>query len=401
MEVGQVRSRVRNGKTQYWVEVWWGNPETRYTFSQIPIPGPRGIEWKSCSESEEMTKFLLSIIRGRVKDKMFFPDEFRKQSPMQFDIYARKWLEIKKPNVGSGHYHVMEWAIEKHLIPSLENTYLPSISKNRLREVQNNLISSRRKGDPLSPKGKRNVMDTLLWMLNDACPEYVSRVPDFPGFKGNEAIIPRDIRVPEIETISKVIFNIPDPHRWLFWFMLYTGCRPSEARAFRKSDIEKDRLIFAKTFDRDDKLVPVKGKVAKPGLRTDAVNHILSSAPKIKTPLPYVFINPDTRDHYTMNEVAILWRAACKGSGSGYLKLYDCTRHAYATLMREGGINLSDIKDLMRHVNMKTTEIYDHSSITRLTPAVNKILPFPVGNSVGSLLANDRDSDKSKKSKKK
>jgi integrase len=394
MEIGQVCDRKRNGRAEYWVEVWWGNPKQRYTFTQIPIPGPNGIEWHSCSSDKSRAEFLLHIIRGRIKDNIFHPEEFRKQSPMQFDVYARKWLEIKKPNVGTGHYDVMKWAIERYLIPQLNNAYLLNISKNRLRELQNNLTG---KNKALSLKSKRNIMDTLLWMLRDACPEYISRVPDFPGFKGNESIIPRDIRVPEINTIFNIIEKVPEEHRHIFWFMIFTGCRPSEARAFRKEDIEAKFIMFVKTFDGVDNLVPVKGKKPKPFPRTKSLNHILSRVPANLT--PQVFINPSTGKHYTSHEVTNLWRASYTHEGFGYLKMYDCTRHAFATMMREGGMDLADIKDLMRHANMKTTEIYDHSSITRLTPMIDKILPFPGGSTAGKPLANKKEPANSLKRK--
>ena len=391
MEIGQVGERKRNGRAEYWVEVWWGNPKQRYTFTQIPIPGPNGIEWHSCTREKSRAEFLLSIIRGRIKDKIFHPEEFRKQSPMQFDIYARKWLSIKKPNVGTGHYHVMEWAIENHLIPALTDTYLLNIHKNRLREIQNNLTGTK---GALSPKSKRNIMDTLLWMLNDACPEYLSRVPEFPGFRGNEAIIPRDIRVPEIGTIFKVIDKIPIQHQRIFWFMVYTGCRPSEARAFRRMDIEPNLIMFVKTFDREENMVPVKGKKPKPFPRTEALNEVLKSK---KLGPVYVFINPDTEDHYKGYQINLIWNQALKDAGLMYLKLYDCTRHAFATMMRQGGMNLTDIKDLMRHTNIKTTEVYDHSSILRLTPMIDKILPIRSKVTVGTPLANKKEARKALK----
>jgi len=389
MDAGQVRERTRNGRTEYWVEVWWGNPKERYTFTQIPVPGPNGTEWHSCAENKPMAEFLLSIIRGRIKDKTFHPDEFRKKSPMQFDVYARNWLKIKKPNVGAGHYHVMEWAIEKYLIPHLGSSYLLNLSKNRLRQLQNDLKGKNR---DLSLKSKKNIMDTLSWMLNDACPEYISMVPKFPGFKGGESIIPRDIRVPAVETILSVINTIPERHRWPYLFMAYTGCRPSESRAFRKQDIEQYFLMFVKTFERGDKEVPVKGKKPLPFPRTEAVNLILKNAPDDLAPSPYRFINPDTREHYTENEINKIWRTAYREAGFSYLKLYDCTRHAFATMMRMGGMKLEDIRDLMRHSDIKTTGIYDHSSITRLAPMIDKILPFPGGKTVGGPLAK---SDKS------
>jgi hypothetical protein len=39
-------------------------------------------------------------------------------------------------------------------------------------------------------------------------------------------------------------------HRPIFNFILSTGCRTSEAGAFRRKDIRKDPILFAVTFGR-------------------------------------------------------------------------------------------------------------------------------------------------------
>ena len=390
MEYGQIRSRIRKGKTEYWIELDWDNE--RLTFTLLPVVGPKGTEWYSCSESEDNIKVLLTIIRGRIKDHAFVPSEFRKHSPMQFDIYAKSWLEMKKPNIGTGHFHVMTWAINNYLVPQLGNTYLPNISKTRLRQLQNHLDSVRQMGAPLSPKSKKNVMDTLSSMLRDACPEYISVIPEFPGFKGNEAIIPPDIKVPIIEDIFKIIMKIPEEDRSIFWFMIFTGCRPSEARAFRKEDIRGDHIMFVKTFDARGNLVPVKGKKPLPFPMTESLKLVLDQVPKNLT--PHVFVNPRTGRPYIISIISEIWNAARKEAGFGYLKLYNCTRHAFATLMRKGGMNKADIKDLMRHSDMKMTDRYDHSTVIRLASQVDNILHFPGGKSVGKLLAAENEDTK-------
>jgi integrase len=382
MEIGQVSERKRNGYTEYWVEVWWGNPRQRYTFTQIPIPSPRGTEWKSCNRNKALAEFLLSIIRERIKNHVFVPSEFRKQSPMQFDIYAKLWLKMKKPNIGTGHYHVLNWAIYNYLIPQLGTIYLPNISNIRLRQLQNNLESVRKKGVSLDVKTKKNVMDTLSEMLNDACPEYISVVPKFPGFKGSEAIIPPDIKVPIIEDIFKIIMKIPEEDRSIFWFMIFSGCRPSEARAFRKEDIRGDHIMFVKTFDARGNLVPVKGKKPLPFPMTEALRWILDQTPKNLT--PQVFVNPRTGRPYIESKLPEIWHVARKEAGFEYLKLYNCTRHAFATLMRKGGMDLADVRDLMRHSDIKMTARYDHSTVIRLSSQVDKILHFPVGKMLAS-----------------
>ena len=72
MTQGKIRSRTGRGKAEYWVELNWEGK--RYTFSQIPVSD----RWMPC-DTEDKAQFLLSVIRGKLKDGTFTPLEFRKQ----------------------------------------------------------------------------------------------------------------------------------------------------------------------------------------------------------------------------------------------------------------------------------------------------------------------------------
>jgi len=48
-------------------------------------------------------------------------------------------------------------------------------------------------------------------------------------------------------------------------------------------------------------------------------------------------------------------------------------RHTYATLLREAGVELGDVGNLLGHASLDTTRIYDHMSMTRKKLAVDKL----------------------------
>lgn len=360
MTQGKIRSRTGRGKTEYWVELSWEGK--RYTFSQIPVSD----RWMPC-DTDDKAQFLLSVIRGKLKDGTFTPLEFRKQSPMRFNQYADDWLALKKPNVGLSYYRGCKYNIENHLKPFLKDIFLPNINKNLLRELQNGLH--------YEPKTKKNIMDTLSSMLRDACPDYISMVPKFPGFKGSETIIPPDIQTLELDDFWKIWGKIPREDRYIFLFMILTGCRTSEARAFRKVDIRKDHIMFVVTFDHADNEVPVKGKKPKPGPLTQSLKNLFDIIPPNVT--PRVFVNPRTGREYS-HHITDIWNDACKAANYPYIKLYNATRHTYATLlMNSGDFELNEIKDLLRHTELKMTERYAHRKITRLAEKVDNVINFP------------------------
>jgi site-specific recombinase XerD len=48
-------------------------------------------------------------------------------------------------------------------------------------------------------------------------------------------------------------------------------------------------------------------------------------------------------------------------------------RHTYATLLREAGVELGDVGNLLGHASLETTRIYDHMSMSRKRAAVDRL----------------------------
>jgi integrase len=85
-------------------------------------------------------------------------------------------------------------------------------------------------------------------MLKYACPDYIKRVPEFPGFTGNDKIIDPETEYLEPEAQQKIIEKIAPEDRQVFLFQMVTGCRASESAAFRKQNIKKDHIVFEVTL---------------------------------------------------------------------------------------------------------------------------------------------------------
>ncbi|WP_298506694.1 site-specific integrase, partial [uncultured Sphaerochaeta sp.] len=355
------------------MELWWQGK--RHTFASVPVLG----KWMPLS-SKANAEFLLSVIMGKLKDDAFNPLEFRQHSPVKFYQYADNWLADKKPNIGLSYWRGCRDNIEKHLKPFIGDRYLPLIDKTLLRKLQTSL-------NGYAPKTRKNIMDTLSAMLRDAYPDYIPHVPTFPGFKGAETIIPPDIQTLELADFWKIWAKIPPEDRYIFMFMILTGCRTSEARAFRKTDIRSDHIMFIKTFDHADQEVPVKGKKPKPGPMTQSLRNLFESIPAHESPL--VFVNPRTGGKYS-HHMSDIWNDACKAAGYPYIKLYNATRHTYATLlMNSGEFKLEEIMSLLRHTEIKMTQRYAHRKITVLAPKIDNVIWFPgFGDTFGKPLAD-------------
>lgn len=104
------------------------------------------------------------------------------------------------------------------------------------------------------------------------------------------------------------------------------GCRPSEARAFRKRDIKSNHIVFAVTFGRHEEIKEVKGKVIMPFPLTEALKELFQSMPTILG--SWVFVNPETGRLCTKNFNRIFNRAAKKAKIK--ISLNNFGRHSFA-----------------------------------------------------------------------
>jgi integrase len=317
-----------------------------------------------------MADILLRDLRSEIDKGIFRPERYKKRRPLHLAEYSEEWL--KTIVVSKGTLHDYNNSLKNHILPVLGREFLPDINYYKLRKFQT--------GIKRALKGKHNVMGCLHKLLQDACDSgYISQMPKFPGFKGSEAIVP-----PRIDWISepdqwKIINHMPPEDRYIFIFMKLTGCRPSEARAFRWCDIAEDHILFEKTFGRGGELKEVKQKKIRTFPRTEALNELLDQIPR--KDLTFVFINPRTGKHYHQH-LFKFWNKACKLAGVKKIKLYNSMRHSFGCQMLNAGLHKSVVQRLLGHSNPKMTDRYAEYSTSSLKLALDNIVQMPKNLSV-------------------
>ncbi len=121
--------------------------------------------------------------------------------------------------------------------------------------------------------------------------------------------------------------------------------------------------------------MPVKGKKPKPFPLTEGLKHLFDMIPPNLT--PRVFVNPRTGREYSTH-INDIWNDACKKADFPYIKLYNATRHAFATILDNSGkFSLDEIQDLLRHSEMKMTRRYAHRKVKRLAQKVDNVIKLP------------------------
>ena len=344
------QGKLRKKRNVWYVDLWHNGKRHR-VFKYLGVMPCHSIE---------AARELRTILNDEIKKNpnSWNSNRHKRNSPTHLKKYARQWLKIKQPDIESATFHDYRNSIENHIIPALGNEYLPDITTDMLTIFQ--------QGIKRENKGKHNVMGTLRMIMRSANKSgFLPTIPDFPKLKRKK---------PKIRYISladqwTILAQIPPEDRPIFTFTVLTGCRTSEARAFRKVDIKDNHIVFAKTFGRDGELKDVKGFNEAPFPLYPALKELLESTPKNLT--PFVFMNPRTGRPYT-SCYNLIWKLACAMAGMKYVQLR-YNRHSFGCNLINAGIPKSAVQALLRHTNPKMTDFYAEYEMGALELMVNNV----------------------------
>ena len=162
------------------------------------------------------------------------------------------------------------------------------------------------------------------------------------------------------------------------FFLLYTGCRKSEALAIRAEDIDfKNNTISIRNHVIHDGNRPIFESV----LKSEAAYRDIILLDKLKNVLPKNFkgflfsMEYDGKRPLTKGAFDKRWKSYCKKYN------IDITahqlRHGYATMLFEAEIDVKDAQDLMGHSDINLTKsIYTHIRDKRKKDTADKLNAF-------------------------
>ena len=157
--------------------------------------------------------------------------------------------------------------------------------------------------------------------------------------------------------------------RDLIHFLLYTGCRISEALKLEWSNIDlenRQMLINTKDSKRRGRVIP---KMISDYL-LPILNERLKDNEKIGS--PFLFPNNDDPSHYTKS-MKTAWKTACRNAGLVGITPH-MLRHTFASWLRMSDVDIETVSKLIGHRDVQTTSsYYSHLGNSYLLSKVNKI----------------------------
>ena len=305
----------------------------------------------------------VDVINSEIDKKIFRPERWKRRAKKLFTVkgYSENWLDTIEPGISRATIYDYRNSFKNHINPIIGPEYIEDLNKQKLTLLLNSINRE--------PKGKKNVMSALHRMLQDAFESgHIPLVPIFPKMTGKNEIIKPGIKWLEAPEQFKTLEHIARRHRPIFTFILLTGCRPSEARAFRRQDIQGDHILFAVTFGRNEELKEVKGKKVLPFPMTEGLKELFSSTPKNLS--PFVFINPETSRPYTRNFNRIFNRASKKAGIN--VALNEFGRKSFAMQMLRG-MDKGIVSHLLRHQDPRMIDHYAEYQVNPLKSVVDKV----------------------------
>ena len=237
----------------------------------------------------------------------------------------------------------------------------------------------------------KNILDLfktfLYWCKSDL--EVINIVPGFPDVELKDT----PLRWVDQEDQIALFEAVPDADKPFVAFLMLHGVRPGEARALRCKNVDLKRQIVSinATFSGNVYREKRKGRGSRAlivPIHPEIFGYIED---RVKGNLPeaYLFVNLKNGLPYSSNKTRRIWDTVREAAGlPKALRLYDVTRHSFASNLVNSGTSLYLVSRLLGHSTTKMTERYAHPDLESMKVNLEKITlqgVQPVYNKVSAL----------------
>lgn len=259
----------------------------------------------------------------------------------------KPWTWIKQKNCSP------EW--KDHRKQIADRFFIPFFGKRDIRTIKTIHIEefrSKLEERGLSDKYVYNIMGELRAFFRF----HKESIPELPTFRKVEIQEPV-IRCLDEESQDLILSFIPKPHLPIFLFMKYSGYRENEAMGLLKKNIFLDKkppfCVLETVRDRKGNLrSTTKTKKLKIIPIIPEMEWIFDTSPN--SPVDFVF-SKNGRP-YSGRMLRRIWDKANRESGVEPCNLYNSRRHSFATQRLNQGYSLDEIRAVMGHTDIRTTQ---------------------------------------------
>ena len=374
---------------------WWGG----YRRQRVSLSRWANRTISSKDDAASVLEQLRKAVRAGTFDERGLEPP-KESSPLTFRQFAQRHTERHVIAKGLALAKTIDYRL-KPLIERFGDTPLIQIRtadiEDFIADQKKPRTGGRTRGRPLAPASVNRSIELLRHMMNWAVGrEYLDRTP---FRRGSETLIrkqhednQRRRRLTEDEE-ARLLSAAAPFLRSMMVAALDTGMRRGEMLALRFADIDMTRLLItlrgATTKSRKTRFVPI----ATERLRTVLKWLQIDAAGKQKPDEALVFSDEagePVGSFRTAWVTAVLkahgveltrvqelnWRDLTPECKAAFRKInlhWHDLRHEYASRLVERGVPLAQVRDLLGHASITTTERYDNQKLENLQTAAAKL----------------------------
>ncbi len=310
----------------------------------------------------------LSIDKNKDKNVPFNPHKYSDQraEELRLETQMDAWYEDLETRCSAGELKPAYF----HRLESYKRTHFVNLFDLNIEDIQASTIARFKNSlNHLKIKTRKNIMSALHvffeWFADQNREmQWIEnyRVPDFPKIKGNDSRVTKAL---SLEDQGKYLAEIPDRHRDVIEFAMEIGCRRGELCAYKVKDVDlvNSTILTERGWSDHELTKPKNGKVSVKLLTPRAIE-ICKKHMESKLPEAWLFINPDSGNHYQCKKIDELWATT-----TSPVKFHEATRHSYATRMAKI-LPVQMVQILLGHSDIRSSMIYYHGDIETVKNAI-------------------------------
>jgi len=327
-------------------------------------------------DSYDRANRLLVKINSEIEDHIFDTSKYVKTEERDFwtsnllDRFYKDKIASISPSRHS-HYKRYTQLAKEHF----KKKDVRELRKLDIIGYRDYLIENHYTEQPKQGKTLKNVMDHFKTFLTYCMREWeiLDKVPPFPAVETQEHLF----KWVDQEDQVKIYEHVEDEDKPFVAFLMLHGCRPGEARALKCKDVNLKQgiITISATFSNEVYKERRKGRKAKAvmvPIHPEMHEYIRD---RVNNNLPEAFLFTKGGVHYSETHIYRLWENVRKKAKlSSEIRLYDVTRHSFASQLVNSGSSIFKVSRLLGHSSVKTTEkFYAHQNIKSLKTDIEKL----------------------------
>lgn len=324
-------------------------------------------------DSFSFVLYVQREISREIQERTFDPSKYVKRKQQEFWVceLLDRFKEFKEPEIAPSY-----WKDYLRMI-GLARDFFGTADVREIRKMD--LIRYKEELEAhrtYSPKSLKNALDHFRVFLRYCWKtlEIIDRVPQFPEIQLDE---PKFKWLDQDNQLA-IFDHVPEGDRPIIAFLMLQGIRPGEARALKIRDIDlaKQTVTIGATFSGSVYREKRKGRSSRTvtlPIHPEMMEFVSRSA-KEALPEAFLFICPKTGRHYSETGLKRVWDEVRKAAGIYRdLRLYDATRHSFASQLVNAGVDIASVSRLLGHSTLKMTMRYAHHEVGKLRTDLERL----------------------------